>query len=244
MTLSSVDYFQLKKYFNGVDSIRWACQNHLRGVSFQDLLRNPQNQIAHHKIIMKGESTLFSTKLPRENVLIEDLKTKRVSIKMGEGQYPANKVWDSLVDKIPTWIKSKHYIINLHSDVGEKSLQAGSFVTKHIQETLKEGNQKFKMKISTGAEMDYLFKDFNDSDSSISKIADVDLLVIFSYNSLSSSDWNKARLNALFEECQIKNTVVILTSKSEQKLQGFNILNIPFADTNTNENSLLKDLGL
>lgn len=163
---------------------------------------------------------------------------------MGEGQYSASKVWESLVEKIPTWIKSKHYIINLYSDVGEKSLQAGSFITKHIQDTLKNDNQKFKMKISTGAEMDYLFKDFNDSDSSISKIADVDLLVIFSYNSLSSSDWNKARMVALLEECQIKNTVVILTSKAEQKMSGFNVLNIPFVDTNTNENGLIKDLGL
>ena len=78
----------------------------------------------------------------------------------------------------------------------------------------------------------------------MSSLANVVLLVIFSYNSLSSSDWNIARLQAVFEQCHLKSTVVILTNKSESKFVGFKYLNIPLSDNFKNEEALLKDLGL
>lgn len=244
MRLDVQNYTQLKKYFSGIDSIKWAYQNYLKGISFQNLVRERPYQEQHNEIILGGLPKLFTTKVPRENVSKEDIKVKRVSIKMGDKSFPASKVWESLIDKIPTWIKTNPYIVNLNSSIGEEALKGGSFLVEHIQRVFKENNQKLKLRVLTGAELDYTFKEFSDSDSSISNLANVDLLVIFSYNSLSSSDWNKARLQALFEECHLKNTVVILTSKSESKFIGFKYLNIPLSDNFKNEEALLKDLGL
>lgn len=187
---------------------------------------------------------MFSTKLPREKATKEDLILKRVSIKMGEQSFSASKVWEGLLSKSPSWVKNNPYVINLHSEIGEMAFCGGSVLVKHIQEVCKENNVKIKTKITSGAELEFNIKDFNDSDSNISKIADVDLLVIFSYNSISSSDFNKAKFQNLLEECQLRNTLVILTSKSEQKFVGFNHINIPFSDTYKNENQLINDLGL
>lgn len=244
MKLDTPNYLQLKKYFSGIDSIKWAYSNYLKGIQFQSLVRELSFQEQHNEIILGGKAKLFSIKLPRENVLKEDIKLKRVSIKMGEKSFPASKVWESLVEKVPSWIKTNPYVLNLHSEIGEMGLCTGSFLVEHIQKVFKESNQKLKLKVLTGAELDYTFKEFSESDSSISSLANVDLLVIFSYNSLSSSDWNKARFQALLEECMVKNTVVILTSKSESKFVGFKYLNIPLSDDFKNEQTLIKDLGL
>lgn len=244
INLNLVNLLQLKKYFSGVDSIKWACEKYSKGVSFQELIRNPSYQIEHNEIIMKGVPKLFSTKLPRENAKKEDLTLKRVSIKVADQSYSARKVWEGLYSKIPTWIKTKPYIINLYSEVGEMALCGGSVLVKHLQDSFKESGKKLKLKVTTGASLEYSIKDFGDSDSNISKIADVDVLVIFSYNSISSSDFNKSKIQTLFEECQLKSTIVILTSKSEQNFKGFTQLNIPFSDSYKNETQLIKDLGL
>lgn len=243
MRLDIQNYTQLKKYFTGVDSIKWAYQKYLKGLSFQNLIRERPYQEEHNEIILGGKKQLFTIKLPRE-VKIEDIKLKKVSIKMGDKSFSASKVWESLLNKIPTWINSNPYVLNLYSEIGEMGLCAGSFLVEHLQKASKESGKKLKVKVMTGAELDFAFKEFGENDSSVSNLANVDLLVIFSYNSLSSSDWNKARLQALLEECQVRNTVVILTSKSDSKFVGFKYLNIPFSDAFKNEEMLLNDLGL
>ena len=75
MRLDVQNYTQLKKYFSGIDSIKWAYQNYLIGISFQNLVRERPYQEQHNEIIMKGVPKLFTTKLPRENVSKEDIKT-------------------------------------------------------------------------------------------------------------------------------------------------------------------------
>ena len=244
MKLDIQNLLQLKKYFSGIDSIKWSYQKYLEGISFQELIRNPTYQMEHNEIIMKGVPKLFSTKLPRETATKQDLTLKRVSIKVADQSYSASKVWEGLYSKIPTWIKTKPYIINLYSEVGEMALSAGSVLVKHLQDSYKESGKKLKLKVTTGASLEYSIKDFGDSDSNISKIADVDVLVVFSYNSISSSDFNKAKIQTLFEECQLRNTIVILTSKTEQNFKGFTQLNIPFSDSYKNETQLINDLGL
>jgi hypothetical protein len=121
MRLDVQNYTQLKRYFSGIDSIKWAYQNYLKGISFQNLVRERPYQEQHNKIILGGLPKLFTTKLPRENVSKEDIKLKRVSIKVGDKSFPASKIWESLIDKIPTWIKTNPYIINLHSEIGEEA---------------------------------------------------------------------------------------------------------------------------
>ena len=239
-----VELLQLKKYFSGISSIRWAYEKYTQGISFQELVRNEAYQKEHNEIILGGKPLMFKTKLPRTNVQVEDIKVKRVSIKIGEQSFSADKVWKSLIDKIPDWIGTNPYIINLHSEIGETAIQAGSFLVEHIQKVKKEQGTKFKTSITSGSEVDYTFKDFNEYDSQVSCIANTDLLVIFSYNSLSSSDFNKAKFQALLDECNLKNTVVILTSKTEVKFSGIKCLNIPLSDTIKNETALIKDLGL
>jgi len=240
MTL--VEYNSLKKYFSGVTSLRWAYQEYLKGKSIQDLVRNKEFQKLHHKILLPKEGTLILKKsLPREPIK-ESLKLKPNPIMFKDKKYTAKQFWESLL-KNTDKLLNKGYIFNLYSNIGEQGLLAGSVLTNTIvEENRRTIQNKLKYKITTGAKLDYDFKDFNDYDSSVSKLANTDVLVIFSYNTLSSSDFNKAKFESLLDECAIKNNLVILTSKKELKIKDRQIINIGFTDSIKKETDLLSDL--
>jgi len=250
MTL--VEYNSLKRYFSGVTSLRWAFQEYLKKKSIhqeylkkksiQELVRTKEFQQLHHKILLPKEGTLILKKsLPREPIK-EDVKLKAKSILFKDKKYSAKQFWEGLL-KNTDKLLNKGYIFNLYSNIGEQGLLAGSVLTNAIVENSKGTLQnKLKYKITTGAKLDYDFKDFNDYDSSVSKLANTDILTIFSYNTLSSSDFNKAKFESLLDECNIKNNLVILTSKKELKIKDKEIINIGFTDSIQKETDLLSDL--
>jgi len=241
MTL--VEYNSLKRYFSGIPSLRWAYQEYLKKKSIQELVRTKEFQQIHHKILLPKEGTLILKKsLPREPIK-EDVKLKPNSILFKGKKYTAKQFWESLL-KNTDKLLNKGYIFNLYSSIGEQGLLAGSVLTDIIIENNKGTNpsNKLKYKITTGAKLDYDFKDFNDYDSSVSKLASTDVLTIFSYNTLSSSDFNKAKFESLLDECNIKNNLVILTSKKELKIKDKEIINIGFTDSIKKETDLLSDL--
>lgn len=235
-----VEFNTLKKYCTGIDSIKWAYKEYLRGVNINSLFREQKYQEIHHKIIQKGDSLVFKKNLPREPIL-EETNPQPKSIIFNEKKYSNKHFWEQLVNNSDKLL-NKGYIINLYSQIGEQGLLAGSVLLNSINEKIKNKNTKTKITITTGAKLDYDFKDFNDYDSSVSKMAKVDCLGIFSYNTLSSSDFNKAKFEALLDECFVNKTLVILTSKKEVTIKGREIINIGFTDKVKKETDLLKDI--
>jgi len=238
MTL--VEYNTLKRYFSGIPSIKWAYEEYLKGVNLQELIRTKDYQIIHDKIILpKGGNLLLSKSLPREPIK-ENIKLKPNPIMFKDKKYTSKQFWESLLNNSDKLL-NKGYIFNLYSQIGEQGLLAGSVLLNTLVKDNKT-NTKLNYKLTTGAKLDYDFKDFNDYDSSVSKLAKVDILTIFSYNTLSSSDFNKAKFESLLDECSIKNNLVILTSKKELKIKDREIINIGFTDTIKKETDLLNDL--
>ena len=239
MTL--VEYNTLKRYFSGIDSIKYAYQKYLDKVPLQELIRKPLCQLEHHKILVKGDSLIFSKNLPREPIK-ENVNPKRGSVVFKEKKFSNQNFWEQLLSN-STKLLNKGYIINLYSEIGEQGLIAGSVLLNELKKNYEQQSQdRLKFNITTGAKLDYDFKDFNDYDSSVSKMASNNVVCIFSYNTLSSSDFNKAKFESLLDECFIKNNLVILTSKKELKIQGREVINIAFSDSIKKETELLEQL--
>lgn len=235
-----IDYNFLKRYFSGIPSLKWAYTKYLQGNTVTELVYNKEFQQEHHRLIyIKGGG--LRDKYPREPIK-ENVTPKRGSVIFKEKKYNVAKFWEQLV-KNSTKLLNKGYIINLHSEIGEQSLLAGSVLASELKKEFnKESTKKLKMEQTTGAKLDYNFKDFNDYDSSVPSLAKNNVVIIYSYNTLSATDFNKAKFESFLDECFVNNTLVILTTKKEIKIKDREVINIGFSDEVKKETQLLADL--
>ena len=237
-----IDYMQFKKYISSKEAMRWAYLNYKNKITFQQMIREEKYLKEHHKLlIIKGDKLFGKSELKYKNAKREDFNLKRIKVKIKNQDFMQEKVFNQLVEKMPSWIKEKAFTICLHSAKGESANIALAYLVDILQKDL---DKKVKVSIKSAPELVWDFKQFDDSDSLPSNIAKADILVIANINSIPASPFERGKITELLSEAYSKNTITLISSNVPYKDSGCPfILNLEIAEVDF-EGQLLKDLGL
>ena len=236
-----VDYMQFKKYFSSKEAMKWAYLNYKNKITFQQMIREEKYLKEHHKILIQGDKLFGKSELKYKNAKRGEFSLKRNKIKIKDQEYMQEKVFNQLVEKMPSWVKEKAFTICLHSAKGESANIALAYLVDILQKDL---DKKVKVSIKSAPELVWDFKQFDDSDSLPSNIAKANVLVIANINSIPASPFERGKITELLSEAYSKNTITLISSNVPYKDSGCPfILNLEIAEVDF-EGQLLKDLGL
>ena len=97
-----VDYMQFKKYMSSKEVMKLAYLNYKNKITFQQMIREEKYLKEHHKILIKGDKLFGKSELKYKNAKREDFNLKRIKVKIKDQDYMQEKVFNQLVEKIPS----------------------------------------------------------------------------------------------------------------------------------------------
>ena len=165
---------------------------------------------------------MFGQKLPFKDVRAEDLHPTKSG---KNAQYIKHFINN------PETILGKGCVINIHSVIGEEACMLASLLAQKLL-------QLGKGYITNGVEINKESVDF-DGGAKIEDFVKKDFIVIFSIDSVYSTDFRDNFLNNIYDLAKLKNVPIIRVSKKEYKNNTLNVINLKLNDTVKTEEQLM-----
>ena len=219
--LSFEIYQSYKKYISGEEALSEVYSRLIDGSPLHPMLV----QDFLHKIYTK-EIIRMLLKVPYKDIEYEALKFTKSGSNFGLSK----KVFAE-----PDKMIERDIIINIHSEIGEQALMAGSYLAEALTK------KSYKGISSSGIELNNLSTDFEDT-SAFDRLLKKDFLIVFSFNSLYATDHRKRWVGNLFQQARLNRVPVILTSKKRLEMAEYNVVNIRLSDKSKNEAQVIDEI--